>query len=714
MKHLFLAAIAVVVVLSGIRADAQSGYDLFQKALAAERADGNLRQAIQMYERVVKQFASDRPLAARALIRIAECQEKLGQRDAAKVYERIVREFADQAESVTLARARLAALQAPAAQAVQAVKKIWSGADVDAMGTPSADGRLLSYTNWVTGDLAVRDITEGTNRMLTNTGGWESSGDYAEFSVLSPDARQIAYAWFVDKGNDPAAKCACRYELRVMSIAGSDAGKPRIVLGADPERAWVQPAAWTPDGRGLIVVRSGAKNTNHEIGLLTFADQAVRVLKTVGSRPPNRVSLSPDGQFVALDVEPSSETAARDVVIVAVNDGRETIAVQHPAHDYSPMFTSDGSQLLFLSDRTGAGALWRLPVSSGRPTGAPALVAPTGTIANTLGTTRAGAAYYWTGGPNSNVYIADLDDNLVARAAPRLAIERFINANGAPSFSPDGQFLAYQSRRNPSQAGSSGGTIVIHSLATGQDRDLPLRLEATEGINWFPDSRSLLVATRPQRSNRVDYFRVDVSTGESQLLMAARGSGIPQGRPRISPDGKTIYFVERVASEGPRQWLLARYDIATAQTTELRAPADGNPITSFQISPDGTGVAYLFSDNAVRRSILEVIPSGGGTPREIYRDRTLGQARYSGLAWTRDKRYILVVRENDLASPAGMPGGSVWKVPTGGGEPQPTGIAMPGMVRFLTLDPSQTHLAFAAAGGADPAIWAVENFLPRK
>ena len=111
MKHLFLAALALVVVLTGAHASAQSGYDLFQKALATERADGNLREAIQMYERVVKQFASDRALVARALVRIAECQEKLGQRDAAKVYERIVREFSDQAESVGVARARLTALQ---------------------------------------------------------------------------------------------------------------------------------------------------------------------------------------------------------------------------------------------------------------------------------------------------------------------------------------------------------------------------------------------------------------------------------------------------------------------------------------------------------------------------------------------------------------------------------------------------------------------------
>lgn len=62
--------------------EAQSGYDLFQKALATERADGNLRAAIQLYERIVKEFGADRALAARALVRKADCLLKLGDEEA--------------------------------------------------------------------------------------------------------------------------------------------------------------------------------------------------------------------------------------------------------------------------------------------------------------------------------------------------------------------------------------------------------------------------------------------------------------------------------------------------------------------------------------------------------------------------------------------------------------------------------------------------------
>ena len=55
-----------------------SGNDLFQQALRKERSDGDLKGAIAIYQRVVKQAGSDRKLAARALLRIAHCEERQG------------------------------------------------------------------------------------------------------------------------------------------------------------------------------------------------------------------------------------------------------------------------------------------------------------------------------------------------------------------------------------------------------------------------------------------------------------------------------------------------------------------------------------------------------------------------------------------------------------------------------------------------------------
>src|ERR1700690_4059868 len=90
---------------------ADTGAELFQKAVTQERAAGNLEEAIKLYQRVATEFASDRALAAKALVQAARCYEKLGQDKAVKIYEQVARDYNDQREPATQARGRLAALR---------------------------------------------------------------------------------------------------------------------------------------------------------------------------------------------------------------------------------------------------------------------------------------------------------------------------------------------------------------------------------------------------------------------------------------------------------------------------------------------------------------------------------------------------------------------------------------------------------------------------
>jgi tetratricopeptide (TPR) repeat protein len=76
-----------------------------EAAKKVESVDGDLKGAIERYKTLAQN--NDRAVAARALVRLAECYRKLGEADARAVYERVVREFADQVESAAAARARL-------------------------------------------------------------------------------------------------------------------------------------------------------------------------------------------------------------------------------------------------------------------------------------------------------------------------------------------------------------------------------------------------------------------------------------------------------------------------------------------------------------------------------------------------------------------------------------------------------------------------------
>jgi hypothetical protein len=66
---------------------AENGPELFQKAVTLEKANGNLEEAIKLYQHVAKEFSSDRALAAKALMQEAHCYELLGQDGPAiKIY----------------------------------------------------------------------------------------------------------------------------------------------------------------------------------------------------------------------------------------------------------------------------------------------------------------------------------------------------------------------------------------------------------------------------------------------------------------------------------------------------------------------------------------------------------------------------------------------------------------------------------------------------
>ncbi|MCX6634343.1 MAG: tetratricopeptide repeat protein, partial [Acidobacteria bacterium] len=73
-----------------------------QKAIQTETVDGDLKSAIEQYKKIAQ--GRDRAVAAKALVRMGECYERLGDADARKAYERAVREFSDQKEPAETAR----------------------------------------------------------------------------------------------------------------------------------------------------------------------------------------------------------------------------------------------------------------------------------------------------------------------------------------------------------------------------------------------------------------------------------------------------------------------------------------------------------------------------------------------------------------------------------------------------------------------------------
>lgn len=694
-----LCVAGLLLAVGGAAQQTDSAQALLRAASDTAAVDGDLAAAIKQYQAIVDKFRADRAVVASALVQMAECYQKLGDAESRRIYERVVREFTDQVASVTTARARLAMLgSTPPPTAPRATRQAWPGSEVDAMGGPSSDGRYLSFTDWETGDLAVRDLREGTSRRLTsNAPDWVVS-DSAEFSIFSPDGRQVAYTWWV---GEPAA-----YELRVISTATGDVAKPRVVHRSK-ETLYVVPHAWTPDGRHLLVVRQLTDRTN-QIAFIAVADGSIRVVKSLDWRFPEKTSLSPDGRFIAYDVPSAADAPAHDIFLLATDGSGETTLVQNPANDHSPMWSPDGSQVVFLSDRTGGTeSLWTVPVNGGKSNGAAVLLNPNIGRIFPLGLAATGSLYYVTGG-GRNGYVAELDGDMKVTKPPALITERFINSNGSAEWSPDGEQLAYYSFRGPRLDSRGRTVLVVRTLMSGAERDILLPLDvATFGPSapkWFPDGKSVLVVSRERQRPGLGYHRLDLATGATDLLHYTKNVGPSMAGPSISRDGNAIYYIDGDNNLETRL-TLRRFDLGDRRVTDLTGA--NRTVTSFGLSPDGQQIAYLGSEGN-GGAALEVMPAAGGSPRRVFfPSNWVESSRYGGIAWTPDQRFLLFVRrDKGVSGPQ-----TLWRVPAVGGAPEATGIT--GSVTLPRIHPDGRRIAFGSSLQAAGELWILEHFLSK-
>jgi Tol biopolymer transport system component len=655
---------------------------LLEEATKKEVVDGDLKGAIETYQKIVALEGVPRATAARALLHLGQCYEKLGNAEARRAYERLVREFGDQPEEARLARGRLAALGR--GDSAMRVRQVWAGPAGDLVGAVTRDGRYLTLQDWPSENLAVRDLATGQIRKLTNKD--RTSCEFAELSVPSPDGRYVAYAWYnKDSFTD-------------LRIVGMDGSNPRV-LAADAEFKEAYPFDWSPDGKHVLAVFN-KKRGGGQIALVSVVNGSVRVLKSFDGGGPRRVRFSPDGRFVGYDIQPQPGSAKYDVFVLAVDGGRETAAVQHPANDVLFDWTPDGNKLLFGSDRSGTMGAWWVTMADGQAEGVPEVVKPDlGQDARPIGFTRDGS-YFYHGRTNlSDVFIAQVDfasGRLLA--PPVLATQRFAGSNSWPAWSPDGRQLAYLSRRGPG-AGWGSMAVWLKDMASGEVREIPTGLETVIRAGWFPDSQSLL-AIAQLGGGAPGQFRINVQTGESKLVELFLVAGV--GGAAWSRDGRTMFF-QRWGAEKTSA-IIAR-DVATGQEREVHSLAGPSVYVSSPIvSPDGQHVAMVVNDVGSRSKVVVVVSLAGGEARDVLRS---GQMVWPwSTAWAPDSRGVLFVKQPNPDNPKT----ELWLVPVQGGEPRKLDLGAPDM-RELCVHPDGRRIAFTS-GGDRSEVWVMENFLP--
>ncbi len=572
-------------------------------------------------------------------------------------------------------------------------RQVWAGPDVDIMGSPSPDGRYLTFVDWNTGDLAVRDLTTGETHRLTQKGSWSESFEEAGYSIISPDGQQVAYQWY---NKDRS------FQLRLIGFDGSN---PRVLYQSE-EVITVFPHAWSPDGK-YILGNLRRKDWTHQIVLIAVADGAVHALKTLDfGSVRRRMSFSPDGRYIAYDFPAKEGTAARHIHVLASDGSGDTPLIKHSSDNRVLGWSPDGKRILFTSDRTGSRGVWFIEVTRGKPQGVSRLVKrDVGRNVLAMGFVRDGSYYYGRQTGMDDVYIATLDLVKGKVLVPLVrATERFMGSNASPTWSPDGQYLAYVSRRGPVAGGLGSSSITIRSLATGEERELVPSLVSFGALRWSPDGRSFLVHGYDGKY-RQGLYRIDAQAGDVTPLVQSAEAFIFGAV--WSPDEKEIFYRRR--DRTTKQSSLIVRSLETGEEKELYRVAAPSFLRNSALSRDGRQLALTTNDPTTRSEVLMVIPAAGGEPRELLRlQEPEPITPLGGLAWTPDGSQILFLRGRLSLQKQTF---TLWRIPVQGGEPQKLELAMD-QLRDMTLHPDGRRVAFTA-GQYKAEVWVLENFLPK-
>ncbi len=675
-----LASAAPPFCFANRSSGAKTASVLLQEGLYTEEVKGDLDAAIQVYERILKDFPKSRAIAAKALLHIGLCKEKLGLNEAINAYQKVVDQYPEQQGEVAIAKERIAKLS-------RALEKVAHKPTFRKIRIPtkpgngvlSPDGKKLAFVYrggiWVvpvhgkvSPDIAGEPFklpgTEGAWRFGMS---WSEDGKSIAYNTVDvygicivPSSRGKVKRISLNKKRTGIGYYDYRLSLspdgKIVAFASKEEEKIQIftgpVEGSDfnqlTEDGGTQPC-FSPDGKKIAYVKPKPQKTE-------IPKSDVWVIPATGGKPiqvsdlPGRATgpvWSPDGRMIAFTRKAGGDSTSKEICIVPVSETANPQAsptqIELPLETFDILagWTPDNKIGLLLTDPAHL-AIYTVPASGGNAT---QITPPSYPIEPTWSPDGKRIYFRWGRGGIASV---PAEGGEVSKG-PLHADSEFYEAmpGGGNAVSPDGKKITF-----------SGAKRV------------------------FRDNK---------RDFEVDIYTIPVKGGEPKKLTKSPG----QDRyPCWSPDGKSIAFVRsHVKSKGEYVWDIYIIPSRGGDVRKLTSESDDVSRAYIDWSPDGKLIAYFSKDT------IRVIPVQGGEPRIVVKVEDVSS--HSELAWSPDGSKLVYSSK-----------GSIWVVSLDGGEPEEIKTGLDAKATHLSCSPDGKKIAFTASKGGDTELWLMENFLP--
>jgi len=685
----FLSALIVAGVLTALMAMPQNNDQaevLLQSAVHKEVVDGELEQAIDLYKKVVASYSNNRPVAAKALLQIGQCYEKLGKDEARKAYQKVIETYPEQREEVAIARQRILRLSKALGEVAAKPRftKIRIPTKLSPMARLSPDGKGLAFASegsiWVVPVHGKVDPDiSGEPLRLT-----EPMADWVVAPAWSGDGKWIAFNHIDDEGN------------AAIYVVPSEGGQTKQISvkahrSGDYHGSHL---SFSPDGKLLAFASTQEQEKGKREALRIYTvpveGGAAKQLTDTYTREPE---FSPDGSKIAYvkirDLNPY-ETRS-DVWVMPVERGTPVRVADVPNRARSPVWSPDGKMIAFLTEAGQGGGsqeLWIVPVSGqGKPVVGPTKIGLPDETGELLGgwTPDNKIALFFPSPGHLAIYTVPASGGKATQVTPSgLAFH--------PRWSPDGKRIYYRWGQGDLASVPAGGGEA--SLIP--KRSDPIVVEATPGGGnaISPDGKKIVFSGYQKDLEGVHIWTIPVGGGEpTRLTTPPTDSRFPCW----CPDGNSIAFIRGGKNE--KNIFVSHIYTIPAQGGEVRrltSESDRVAWSTIACSPDGKLLAYFSKDLTVK-----VIPATGGESRDVVK---VGPTdRHSGLGWSPDSKRLAYTSK-----------GSIWVASLDGGTTIEVKTGLDAEAFHMAWSPDGEKIAFSASSGGwdEPELWLMEDFLP--